>query len=482
LEGQIASGGMATVFHGHRVGEEWGPPVAIKRMHPHCDRDPEFVAMFLDEANLASRIRHPNVVPVLDFAAEGENLIIVMEYVPGDTIGNLVAAAHDARLYPPQRVVASIVTGVLNGLHAAHEVVGDDGQPLNVVHRDISRQNIMVGLDGVARVLDFGVAKATVRFQTTRAGQLKGRIQYMAPEHIRGRGVDRRTDVYSVSVLYWEMISGRSLFEADNAGALMMMVLEGTVPSLRAMDQSVSPKLEHLILKGLSTDPSGRFRTALEMVQAIEQTVGVASREEVAEWVRQVLPQSALERAMRIMGASVSLNWVPTINHEMGSLLTDPPAPFVPPTVPVPPPAPVLRTGASQSAVPPAPYAPPGTQRAPTSPSRRSTAPAQRGCLSHVLSMLGAATLSAVLIWFAMVVVPSFGDMFIHTSRAVFGERYAVWVARLVMRDPGESVVEQHHDLASSSPQSSHSVPPTATASPTTAGSSVPLSPPPASP
>jgi len=434
---------MATVFHGHRIGEELALPVAIKRMHPHCARDADFVAMFLDEANLASRIRHPNVVPVLDFAADGENLILVMEYVPGDTIGSLVAAAHEAQLYPPQRVVASIVAGVLNGLHAAHEVVGDDGLPLNVVHRDISRQNIMVGLDGVARILDFGVAKATVRFQTTRAGQLKGRIQYMAPEHIRSRAVDRRADIYSVSVLYWEMISGRSLFEADNAGALMMMVLEGTVPSLRAMDPSVSPALEQLILKGLSTDPSGRFSTALEMVHAIEQTVGIASTEEVAEWVRQVLPRSALERTTYIMGANMNPMWFPSLPPAADSFTT---APHLPPSASHPA---TMLTG-SHTAV-----GHHSAQAGPMTASHRA-ASSERGCMSQILTMVGAAVLSALLIWIALLAIPSFGQMFVHTSRAVFGDEVASWIARAVLRSNGDTGETQDRDPQ---PPSSQHVP-----------------------
>ena len=429
LEGQVASGGMATVYHGRVLGEDrFARPVAIKRMHPHCARDADFVAMFLDEANLAARIRHPNVVPVLDFASVGEDLIIVMEYVPGDTVGNLIQAAHEAKLYPPHRVVASIIAGVLQGLHAAHEVLGDDGQPLNIVHRDVSPQNIMVGFDGIARVLDFGVAKAAVRFQTTRAGQLKGRLQYMAPEQIRSRPVDRRADVYSVSVLYWEMIAGRRLFDSDNAGSTMMMVLEGTVPSLRAVDPSVSQSLEWLILKGLRANPTDRFNTALEMVNAIEEAVGIASAEEVADWVRQVVPSATSQRVARIIGADMDA--------------------FAPPP---PPPEPMVD--------------PPGPPEAPTAPEHT----AQPKSKKLLLTAFGVTlVLCIVAFWFALHHVPWLGPALISTSRTVFGDRITAWIERVAhtadagwsdLQDSDERPVSYWNLPSASAPSSASSAP-----------------------
>jgi len=435
LEGQVASGGMATVYHGRVLGEDrFARPVAIKRMHPHCARDADFVAMFLDEANLAARIRHPNVVPVLDFASVGEDLIIVMEYVPGDTVGSLIQAAHEAKLYPPHRVVASIIAGVLQGLHAAHEVLGDDGQPLNIVHRDVSPQNIMVGFDGIARVLDFGVAKAAVRFQTTRAGQLKGRLQYMAPEQIRSRPVDRRADLYSASVLYWEMIAGRRLFDSDNAGSTMMMVLEGTVPSLRAVDPSVSPALEWLILKGLRANPADRFNTALEMVNAIEEAVGIASAEEVADWVRQVVPNATSQRVARITGADMDA--------------------FAPPPPPPPPPEPMAD--------------PPRTQDAP--PSMATEDAGRPKSKKLLLTAFGVTlVLCIVAFWFALHHVPWLGPALISTSRAVFGNRITAWIERVAhtadagwsdLQDSDERPVSYWNLPSASAPSSASSVPP----------------------
>src|SRR6478736_1694730 len=174
LYGEIAAGGMATVHIGRLLGPVgFARTVAIKRLHPHYAKDPEFVSMFLDEARLAARIRHPNVVPTLDVVALDGELFLVMEYVQGESFARLVREARRARLDVPPEVISAIVVGALNGLHAAHEATSERGEPLNIVHRDVTPQNILVGSDGVARLLDFGVAKAAGSLHaTTRDGQI----------------------------------------------------------------------------------------------------------------------------------------------------------------------------------------------------------------------------------------------------------------------------------------------------------------------
>src|SRR5678816_238661 len=165
---------MATVHGGRLLGPSgFSRTVAIKRLHPQYAKDPEFVAMFLDEARMAARIRHPNVVPTLDVVARDGELFIVMEFVHGEALSALLRASAARRQAIPSDVVATLACGVLHGLHAAHEATGDRGEPLGVVHRDVSPHNVLVGADGVARVVDFGVAKAAGRAATTRDGQLK---------------------------------------------------------------------------------------------------------------------------------------------------------------------------------------------------------------------------------------------------------------------------------------------------------------------
>src|ERR1019366_7046955 len=188
LHGEIASGGMGTA---------------------HFARDPEFVKMFYDEARLAACIAHPNVVPTLDVFAEGDEVFLVMEYVRGVSLAQLARMGRVAGARMPANIGLAVVGGMLQGLHAAHEARNDRGEPLELVHRDVSPQNVLVGIDGIARLLYFGVAKAAGRLQTTREGQLKGKLAYMAPEQVHGAALTRRADIYGASVVLWEVLTGR---------------------------------------------------------------------------------------------------------------------------------------------------------------------------------------------------------------------------------------------------------------------------------
>jgi serine/threonine protein kinase len=174
LHGEIAAGGMATVHLGRLVGSGGvSRLVAIKRLHAQFAKDPEFVTMFLDEGRLSVRIHHPNVVSVLDFIATDGELFLVMEYVQGEALSSLVKVLRKREEPIPEKITSSIVVGLLQGLHAAHCATNERGHPLSIVHRDVSPQNVLVSVDGVARVLDFGVAKAAGRLQTTREGHIK---------------------------------------------------------------------------------------------------------------------------------------------------------------------------------------------------------------------------------------------------------------------------------------------------------------------
>jgi serine/threonine-protein kinase len=276
--------------------------VAIKRLHPNFARDPEFVAMFLDEARIAARVRHPNVVPTLDVVAADGELFLVMEYVEGESLARLVRASKRAGGPPPVKIACAIVAGALRGLHAAHEAKGDDGRPLGIVHRDVSPHNVLVGVDGLPRVLDFGVAKAIGRSQTTRDGQLKGKLPYMAPEQIR-RGVDvtRRTDVYASSVVLWEALVARRLFDEEDEPQILAAVLDGKVTPPSAIEPTVPKSLDAIVLRGLARDPSARFETALEMAQAIESAVHVATTSEIGTWVGSLAHEALSERAMWVV-------------------------------------------------------------------------------------------------------------------------------------------------------------------------------------
>src|SRR4051812_46949225 len=222
---EMASGGMATVHLGRLLGPAgFSKIVAIKRLLPQFAADPEFLSMLIDEARLASVISHPNVVSSLDVVVEDNELLLVMEYVQGETLAQLIRLARKRNASPPIGIIQRILCDALEGLHAAHTAsVG--GQPLNIVHRDVSPQNIMVGANGVARVLDFGIAKAESQSQITRPGMVKGKFSYLSPEQMRGLPVDPRTDVFAAGVVLWESLTGERLFSTHGLEKTVERVL-----------------------------------------------------------------------------------------------------------------------------------------------------------------------------------------------------------------------------------------------------------------
>jgi len=287
LYGEIASGGMATVHLGRLLGPVgFSRTVAIKRLHAQLAREPDFVAMFMDEARLAARIAHPNVVPMLDVVMLEDELFLVMEYVDGESLARLLRLSDERSLRVPLSIVASVMTGVLHGLHAAHEAKSDHGEPLGIVHRDISPHNILVGADGVPRLLDFGIAKAAGRIHTTREGQLKGKLPYMAPEQIRGNA-DRRSDIYSCGVVLWELLAKRRLFKGDEASVLAAVLSDAIEPPSRYAPE-VPEALDELALQALNRDPERRFSTAREMAEALERATALASATVVREWLEEL--------------------------------------------------------------------------------------------------------------------------------------------------------------------------------------------------
>jgi eukaryotic-like serine/threonine-protein kinase len=298
LHQEIASGGMATVHLGRLLGQVgFSRTVAVKRLHPQFAKDPEFVAMFLDEARLAGRIQHPNVVSTLDVVATDGELFLVMEYVHGESLSRLLRRLRKTGEQMPPVAVSSIMCGALHGLHAAHEARSERGQPLGIVHRDVSPHNIMVGLDGVARVLDFGVAKAVGRMQTTREGQLKGKLAYMAPEQLRGGKVDRRVDVYAAGVVLWESLAGRALFHGDNEGMVVAKVLDGATDPPSRYCSALAPGVDALVMRALEPDPEARWASARELALALEDAIGVASPRRVGDLVERLASESLTNRS-----------------------------------------------------------------------------------------------------------------------------------------------------------------------------------------
>ncbi len=288
LHSIIATGGMASIHLGRLRGPSgFARTVAIKRLHPHFARDPTFVSMFMDEARLVARIRHPNVVPILDVVAEQDELFLVMEYVHGGSLARLVDDGQEgsktAQVPPP--IAAAIFADVLHGLHAAHEAKSVDGEPLCIVHRDVTPHNVLVGIDGSSRIADFGIAKATRRDQTTQAGVLKGKLCYVAPEQLQGQSVSPATDVYAAAVSLWEALTGRMLFEAEHEAQIMQKILTGVTRAPSALVQGVPPELDEVVMRGLEMKPSKRFASAREMALALEKSLAFPSSLDIGAWV-----------------------------------------------------------------------------------------------------------------------------------------------------------------------------------------------------
>jgi serine/threonine-protein kinase len=298
LFGEIASGGMATVHFGRLSGPAgFSRTVAIKRLHPHHAKDPDFVTMFLDEARLAARIRHPNVVPTLDVVTTEGEVFLVMEYVQGESLARLLRAVRAMMTPADARITATVMAGVLHGLHAAHEARSEQAEPLHIVHRDVSPQNVLVGVDGVPRVLDFGVAKAVGRMQTTRQGQIKGKLSYMAPEQLHGAPVTRQTDIYAAAVVAWEALTGHRLFPGETEAAIVTAILQKHLRAPSEAAAHVPFAFDRVVMRGLERDPDRRYQTAREMAADLERCVGIAPASEIGEWVESLAHDELLRRA-----------------------------------------------------------------------------------------------------------------------------------------------------------------------------------------
>ena len=305
LLAKLASGGMATVFLA-RIGGVGGfdRRVAIKVLHPHLSEDAQIRDMFLDEARLAARIRHPNVVPTLDISdTDGDGFFLVMEYIEGDHLGGLLTEAARQQERLPVPVVVRIVLDALAGLGAAHELADENGERQNLVHRDVSPHNVMVGADGISRLTDFGVAKAEKRLSSTRAGQFKGKLSYMSPEQASTGYADQRSDLFSMGILLWESLTGRRLFRAENNAATLNKILSEPVPSPSGLWADLEP-FDEVLKKALARDADDRFASAEEFgaaLEAVARSLGpIATPRIVAEEVSKRLGEKIAAQKARI--------------------------------------------------------------------------------------------------------------------------------------------------------------------------------------
>src|SRR5688572_3038920 len=225
-----------------------------------------------------------------------------MEYVAGESLARLLRRARKLNRSAPPHIVTSVVAGMLHGLHAAHEAKSERGAPLGIVHRDVSPQNVLVGLDGVPRVLDFGIAKAVTRVQSTRNGQLKGKLSYMAPEQLRGASADRRTDVFAAGIVLWEALTARRLFEGQDQGELIGRVLNQEIVPPSTLVEGLPPGLDAVVAKSLEREREQRYQDARQFAIALEKAIGSATPREVGEWVEEIVGEQLAARAARVAG------------------------------------------------------------------------------------------------------------------------------------------------------------------------------------
>jgi serine/threonine-protein kinase len=266
---RLSAGGMANVFVGRLAGPDgFQRLVAIKLIHEHLTQNEDFVQMFIDEARLVSRISHPNVAQVIELGKVGETYFIAMEYVEGESVSALLR-----RVEPSRICSVRIISDAAAGLHAAHELRNANGQPLEVVHRDVSPQNILISYEGAVKLIDFGVARTRGNLRTTAAGSVKGKFSYMAPEQTYPGEIDRRADVFCLGIVLYELTTSRRLFKGASDAETLELVRSGEIPPPSKQVPDYPRRLEEIVLRALERDPDKRYQTALEMHQELERFI-----------------------------------------------------------------------------------------------------------------------------------------------------------------------------------------------------------------
>ena len=268
---ELGRGGMANVYlavaHGHGGVDKL---VVLKALLPELSADPDVLAMFLDEARLAARLNHSNVVQTYEVGVEGDRQVIVMEYLDGQALSSVLKHTELAGRTLSVAMYLRIIINALDGLHYAHELCDYDGTSLGFVHRDVSPQNIFVTYDGQVKVLDFGIAKSATSSIHTATGVVKGKIAYMAPEQMIGDAIDRRADVYSVGCMLWMVATGKKLWKDTPDVQIMRRVINNEIPTPQSFNPNCDNELNRIVMKALASDPNERYQTVLELEADLE--------------------------------------------------------------------------------------------------------------------------------------------------------------------------------------------------------------------
>jgi len=274
----LATGGMAEIHLARQTGiEGFERIVVVKKILPTLAGDESFLEMFFDEARIAALLNHPNIVQIYDLGKEGEEYFIAMEYLEGESLAYLERQARKKKIYMPPHLAAGIIAMLCDGLDYAHAFQGPEGKPLQIVHRDVSPQNVIILFNGGVKLVDFGIAKAASQLHMTRVGTMKGKLTYMSPEQVLGKTVDRRSDIFSLGVILWEVLTRRRLFKRPSEPATLQAIMNEDIPEIREIRPEVPLELEAIALKALQKDPADRFENASAMGNALRDHIREAS-------------------------------------------------------------------------------------------------------------------------------------------------------------------------------------------------------------
>jgi len=275
LINRIAVGGMAEIFLARQEGVEgFEKTICIKRIRPHLSSQVSFVRMFLNEAKLAAQLNHPNIVQIFDLGRIGESYFIAMEFISGRDMSRCIPKAEKVGIHFPLVYALKVVTSVCEGLYFAHNRTDAYGKPLNIVHRDITPENVMVSFNGTVKVLDFGIAKATSQLEQTRAGEIKGKLSYMSPEQCMGKPLDHRSDIFSLGVVAYEWVTGYKLFTGENEMAILKSIIDGKIYPPSYFKEDVPEPVERILMKALEKDREKRYQSAWDLQYDIDQFLG----------------------------------------------------------------------------------------------------------------------------------------------------------------------------------------------------------------
>lgn len=307
---QFAAGGMATVHFGRLDGAGgFARVVAVKRLLPHLLENHEFTEMLLKEARLAARVRHPNVVATLDVVATKGDVLLVLDYIHGEALSTLCRTqAKEKKEQIALPIVVGIVGDMLQGLSAIHDATDEKGRSLSLVHRDVSPPNVLVGADGVARVLDFGIATALDHIEETAPERRKGKRGYMSPEQVRGERLTQRSDVFAAGIVIWELLAMRRLFPVDQETEVGEAVLRGNYPRVSQYRPDIPPELDEIVMRALALEPDARFASMHELADAFEAAAPApANARRIGEWVLDLARDALNERTRKLARVE---NWV----------------------------------------------------------------------------------------------------------------------------------------------------------------------------